>query len=148
MNLQSSHKWLSTLSLLCSTRVPSGNPLVGSRDGLACRASLLVRLIHCPIILTASSTRRLLICRPLAIRLLVLPHLPSCSVRLSVSCLGPYGGTNQLGMFLPFLMRIDVLAILRGVTAVPSSGSFPCFAGDWRMAHQFLMSHLPPLLPN
>ena len=68
---------------------------------------LLVRLICCQIILTASSPGRLLICRSLAIHLLVLPSLPSGrerSQRLLLD-LDLYGGTDPLGMFPLFLKR-------------------------------------------
>ena len=48
--------------------------------------SLLVRLICCRIILTASSPGRQLICRSLAIYLLVLPPLPLGREKPGVSC--------------------------------------------------------------
>ena len=72
--------------------------------------SLLVRLICCWIILTASSPGRLLICRSLAIRLLVFPHLPSGREVGHLFDLYPYGGTDPLGMFPIFLKRTDVTA--------------------------------------
>ena len=49
-------------------------------------ASRLVRLICCRFILTASSPWSLLICRSLAIRLLIFPPLPSGRVRSDISC--------------------------------------------------------------
>ena len=50
---------------------------------------------------------RLLICRSLAIHLLVLPPLPSGRerVRRLLLDLDPYGGTETLGMFPLFLKR-------------------------------------------
>ena len=78
MNAQSPDKWCSTLKSAVFGVSSSLPPLVG--------ASRLVRLICCQIILIASSPGGLLICRLLAIRLLVLSPLPSCRVRLNVSC--------------------------------------------------------------
>ena len=74
--------------------------------------SLLAKLICCRIILTASCPGRLLICRSLAICLLVLPPLPSGRDRSGISLdLNPYGGTDPLGMFPLFLKRTaDVMA--------------------------------------
>ena len=74
------------VSLLCLARVRHCLLLL-MRVVMNWCVSLLVRLICCWIILTASSRGRLLICRPLAIRLLVLPPLPSGRERSGVSCL-------------------------------------------------------------
>ena len=72
------------LSLLCSARFRHCLSLwVGVVDWCT---SLLVRLICCQIIFTASSTGRLFISRPLAIRRLVLPPSPSGRERLGVPC--------------------------------------------------------------
>ena len=72
MNVQSPHKWWSTLSLRCSSPVHHRlRMLVRVMDRCM---SLLVRLICCRINLTASSPGRLLICRSLAIRLLSYHH--------------------------------------------------------------------------
>ena len=85
-------------------------PLVGEGCGQMC--GRLVRLICCPIILTANRPGRLLICRSLAIRLLVLPPLPSDRMRSSLLLdLVPNGGTDPFGMFPIFLRRTaDVMA--------------------------------------
>ena len=63
--------------------------------------------------MTASSAARLSICRSLAIRLLVLPPLPSGREgRHLLLDLDPYGGTDPLGMFPLFLKRTaDVMAL-------------------------------------
>ena len=62
--------------------------------------------ICCLIILTASTPARLLICRSLAIRFLVLPPcFRSREIRLLLLDLVAFGGTNPLDMFPLFLMR-------------------------------------------
>ena len=84
MNVQSPHKWWSTLKSAefgSSTSLPRS--LVRVVDWCVSR---LVRLTCCRIILTASSPGRLLICRSLVIRLLVLPPLPSGRERSGDSC--------------------------------------------------------------
>ena len=85
MNAQSSRKWWFTLlSLGCSARVRHClRSLIRVVDWCVI---LLVRLICCRIILTATSPGRLLIGSSLAIRLLVLPPLPSGRERSGVSC--------------------------------------------------------------
>ena len=63
--------------------------------------------------MTASSPERLLICRSLAIRLLVLPTFPfkSREVKRFLFDFNPYGGTDSLGMFPLFRKRTtDVMA--------------------------------------
>ena len=85
MNVQSTHKWWSTLKSAVFGTSSSLHPLV-SEGGV----SLLGRLICCRIILTASSPGRLLTCRSVAIHLLVLPPLPSGRERSgSLVRLGP-----------------------------------------------------------
>ena len=84
MNLQSPHKWWSTLKSVCSGRVRHCLSLLMRVVDLC--VSLLVTLICCRIILTADSPGRLLICRSLTIRLLVLPPLPSGRERSGISC--------------------------------------------------------------
>ena len=75
MNVHFPHKWWPLLSLRCSARVRHClRSLVRVVDWCFSR---LVRLIGCRIILTASSPRRLLICRSLIIHLLVLPPFRS-----------------------------------------------------------------------
>ena len=69
MNVQSPHKWWSTLKSSVFGSSSSLPPLVGP-GGDWC-VSRLERLIFCQIIFTASSPRSLLICWLLAIRLLV-----------------------------------------------------------------------------
>ena len=84
MNIQSSHKRWSTLkSAVFGSSSSFLRSLVRVVDWCVSR---LVRLICCLIILTASSPGRLMICRSLAIRILVLPPLPSGSERSGVSC--------------------------------------------------------------
>ena len=79
--------------------------------------SLLESLICCRIIFTASSPGRLLICRSLAIRLLVLPVNLCLQVErgqasgVFLSNLDPYGGTDTLVRFPLFLkITADVMA--------------------------------------
>ena len=73
--------------------------LVGGGGGLVCES--VGKLICCQIILTASSPGSLLIFHSIVIRLLNLPPLPSGRVRRLLLDLGPYEGTDPLGMF-PF----------------------------------------------
>ena len=69
MNVQTPHKRWSTLKSAVSGTSSSFLLLVSAGDGLVCKS--VGKLICCQIILTASSSGRLLICRLLAIRLLV-----------------------------------------------------------------------------
>ena len=93
------------LSLLCLARVRNCLRLL--MRVVDWRVRVLVRMICCWTILTASSPGRLLNCRSLATHLLVLPPLPSGRDRSGVSHedLDPYGGTDPLGMFPLFLKR-------------------------------------------
>ena len=84
MNVQSLHKGWSTLKSAVFRSSLALPPLISEGGGLG--VSQLVRLISCRIILTASSPGRLLIFHSLAIRLLVLPPLPSGRERSGVSC--------------------------------------------------------------
>ena len=72
MNVQSPHKWWSTLKSAMFGSSSSLPPLVGAGGGLVywC-VSRLERVICCQIILTASSPGSLLICWSLTIRLLI-----------------------------------------------------------------------------
>ena len=79
MNVQSLHKWWSTLMSAVFGSSSSLPPLVS--EGVDWCVSRLVRLICYRIILTASNPGRLLICRSLVIHLLVLPPLRSGRVR-------------------------------------------------------------------
>ena len=76
MNVQSPHKWWTTLKSAVFSSSSSLLEFVISRVVDWCM-SQLVRLICCRIILTASSPGRLLICRSLVIHLIVLPPLRS-----------------------------------------------------------------------
>ena len=73
MNVQSPNKWWSTLKCVVFGSSSALPPFVVRV--VDCCVSLLVRLISCWIILTASSPGRLLIYRSLVIHLLVLPPL-------------------------------------------------------------------------
>ena len=77
------------------------SPLVGGNGGLVCKSVGKADLLCCQISLTASSPGRLLICRSLAIRFLVLLTFGfwSSEVRRLLLDLNPYGGTDPLGMF-------------------------------------------------
>ena len=75
MNVQSPHKWWSTLKSAAFGTSSSLPQLVNEGGGLVCES--VAMLSCCRISLTANSPRRLLICRSLAMRLLVLPPLPS-----------------------------------------------------------------------
>ena len=133
------------LSLLCSARVRHCLRLfVTVVDWCVSR---LVRLICCRIILTASSTGRLLICRSLAIRFLFLS--PSFTFRYSYARslfldLDPYGGTDQLSKFPLFLKRnADVMAARLSVT-FSSACSSVFFPGCWRRANVTQIPIGPP----
>ena len=79
MNVQSPHKWWSTLKFAVFCSSSSLPTLVSEGGGVVCESVRKADL--CRIILTASSPGRLLICRSLVISLLVLPPLPSGRVR-------------------------------------------------------------------
>ena len=79
MNVQSPHKWWSTLKSAVFGSSLALPPLVSEGGGLMCESIGKADL-------TASSPGRLLICRSLAIHLLVLPPLPSGRKRSGVSC--------------------------------------------------------------
>ena len=79
MNVQSPHKWWSTLNSVVFGSSSSLPPLVSECGGLVCQS--VGKVMCCRIILTASSPGRLLICLSLIIRLLVLPPLRSGQVR-------------------------------------------------------------------
>ena len=84
MNVQSPHRWRSTLnSEVLGSSSSCLRLLVRVMDWCVSR---LVRLICCRIILTAGSPGRLLTCRSLAIRLLVLPPLPSGLEKSDICC--------------------------------------------------------------
>ena len=85
MNVQSPHKWSSTLKSAVFGSSLSLPPLVSEGGGLVCESVGKADLL-CRIILTASSPERLLIYRSLVIHLLVLPPLHLARVRLGVSC--------------------------------------------------------------
>ena len=84
MNAQSPHKWWSTFKSAVFGSSSALPPLVSEGGGLVCESIDKADLLS--IILTASSPGTLLICRSLAIHLLVLPPLPSGRDRLGVSC--------------------------------------------------------------
>ena len=107
-NVQSPHKWWSTLMSAVfglSSSLPS---LVGGGGGLLCESVGKAHLLSDHF--DESSPGSLLICHSLRLRDLI--PLPSGRVRSGISLdLDPYGGTNQLCMFLLFLKRTaDVLA--------------------------------------
>ena len=83
MNVQSPHKWWSTLKSAVFGSSSALPPLVSEGGGLVCESIGKANLLS--DLLTASSPGRLLICRSLAIHLLVLPPLPSGRERLGVS---------------------------------------------------------------
>ena len=90
VNVQSHHKWWSTLKSAVFDSSSSLPPLVSGGGGLVCdligKANLQFNCLISRIILTASSPSYLLICHYPSIRLLVLPPLPSGRVRSGVSC--------------------------------------------------------------
>ena len=79
MNIQSPHKWWSTLTSAVFGSSSSLPPLVSEGGGLVCESVGKADLLW--IILTASSPGRLLIHRSLVIHLLVLPLLRLGRVR-------------------------------------------------------------------
>ena len=84
MNVQSPHSGGALVNLRCSARVH--HCLRSLERVVDWRVSRLVRLICCRIILTASSSGRLLIYRSIVVHLLVLPPLRLGRVRWGVSC--------------------------------------------------------------
>ena len=78
MNVHSLHKWWSTLKSTVFSSSSSLTPLVSEGGGLVCESVGRADLLS---FLRASRPGRLLICRSLAIRLLVLPHLRFGRVR-------------------------------------------------------------------
>ena len=127
------------LSLRCSARVHHCfHSLLRVVDWCVSR---LVRLTCCQIILTASSTVRLLIyrftCHP-SPSLTTFPFRWS-EVRRLLLDLEPYGGTDPLGIFPLFLKRTaDVLTPRLSVV----------FPGLLETSPLFQMVHRPPLLPT
>ena len=87
MNVQSHHKWWSTLKSVVFGSSSSWPPLVSEGGRLVCES--VGKLIFCRIILTASSPERLLIYRSLVIHLLV--HL---LVILGTTSLHRHGGVS------------------------------------------------------
>ena len=83
MNAQSPHKWWSNLKYAVFGLSSSLRRIVGEGGGLVCES--VDKLICCRIILMASSPGSQLICHSLAIRLRLLPPLPSGLVRSGVS---------------------------------------------------------------
>ena len=83
-NVQSSHKWWSTLKSAVFSTSLSLPPFVSGDIGLACQSVGNADMSR--IILTAITPGNLLIYCSLAIHLLVVPPLPSDRVRSDVSC--------------------------------------------------------------
>ena len=84
VNVQSPHKWWSTLKSAVFGTKSSLPPIVNNGGGLVCESvGKADRLL---IILTASSPERLLICHSLTISLQVLPPLPSGQERSGIFC--------------------------------------------------------------
>ena len=84
MNVQSPHKWWSILKSAVFGTSSSFPPLVNEGGGLVCESVGKADLLSYHF--DSKQSRRLLICRSLAIRLLVLPPLPSGLERSGVSC--------------------------------------------------------------
>ena len=135
MNVQSPHKWWSTLK---STVFPSSSslpPLVGPGGGLVCESVGKADLLsdHFNSKQYRESVDLLVTCHPS-------PSLITIAFRLSeVKCLlldlDPYGGTDPLGMFPLFLKRMaDILAPHLSVVFrwLLRRGSFPAC---WRQAN-------------
>ena len=144
MNVQSPHKWWSTLNVRCTVRVRHClRALV--RVAVDWCVSRLVRLICCWTILAASSPGRPLICRSLVIRLLVLPFATMSSVvRRLLLDLDPYGGTDPLGMFPLFLKgTADVTALCLSIV-FRRLVRLGCFPACWREANVTLILKGPP----
>ena len=114
--------------------------------------SLLVRLICCWVILTASSPGRLLVCCLLSnpSTSLITFAFRSNEVRRLLLDLDPCGGTDPLGMFRVFFVKriADVLAqrLSVAVRQLVRLGSFQ-LCGDRPTSLQFRKVRHPPLLP-
>ena len=108
--------------------------------------SLLVRLICCQVILTASSAGSSLICYSIATHFPILTTFAfrSSEVRRLLLDLYPYGDTDPLGMFRLFLKgTADVLAPSLSVVFrwLVRLGSLPAC---WRQANVTLIPKSPP----
>ena len=85
VNVQSPHKWLSTLKSEVFGTSSSLPPLVNEGGGLMCVSVGAADLLSDHFD-SKKSREGLLICRSLAIHLLVLPPLPSSRERSRISC--------------------------------------------------------------
>ena len=110
MNVQSLHKWWSTLKSAVFGSGSSLPPLISDGGGLVCesvgKADLLSDHFY-------SKQSREAVDQPLTCHLspsLITLAFRSVEVRRLLLDLDPYGGTDPLGMFPLFLKRTDVMA--------------------------------------
>ena len=149
MNVQSPHKWWSTLKSAVFGLSSSLPPLVSVGGGLVCESvgkdDLL--LDHFDSKQSREAVDLLLTCHPS-------PSLTtfvfrSSEVRRLLLDLDPYGGIDPLGMFPLFLKRIDddiapvLVKCFGGLFVLVVSR----LAGDMPMSPQFRKVHRPLLLP-
>ena len=143
MNVQSPHTWYSTLNsaVFCSSSpLP---PLVSEGDGLVCQSVGKVDLLsdHFDSKKSMEAVDLPLTCHPSTS--LTSFAFRSREVRCLSLDLDPYGGTDLLGMFRPFLKRTaDVMTPRLSVRLAPRRlvrlGSFPpCWRhrGGWLICH-------------
>ena len=115
MNVQSPHKWWSTLKSAVFGSSSSLPPLVGSGVGLVCDSKK-----------SRESVDQLVTCHPSPS--LITFAFRSTEIKRLVLDLDPYGGTDPVGMFPLFLKRTaDVLAPRLSVVfrRLHRLGSFP-----------------------
>ena len=127
MNVRSSHKWWSTLKSAVFGSSLSLPPLVGQGGGLVCESVGKADLLsdHFDRKQSRESVDLLVTCHPSS---LITFAFRSSEVKHLLLDLDPYGGTDPLGMFPPFLKRMaDVLAPRLSVVfqQLLRLGSFP-----------------------
>ena len=150
MNVQSPHKWWSTLKSGVFGTSSSLPPLV-NEGGLMCESDGKADLLSDNF--DSKQSREafdlLLTCHPSASLITTFAFRSRGVTRLMLD-LDLYGGTDPLGMFPLFLkITADVMAprlcvVFRRLVRL---GSFPP-SGDMPMSPQFRKVHSPPLLPN
>ena len=132
MNVQSPHKWWSTLKSAVFGSSSSLPPLVSEGGGLVCESVGKADLLSDHF---DSKQSREAVDLPLTCPSLTTFAFRSSEVRCLLLNLDPYGGTDQLGMFPLFLKRTaDVMAPRLSIVfrRPVRLGSFPAC---WRQAN-------------
>ena len=154
MNVQSPHKWWSTLKSAVSGLSLSLPLLVGGGGGLVCKSVGKADLLfdHFDGVQSRESVDLPLTCDLLYgkwMTQLTSFAFRSSEVRHLLLDLDPYGGSDPLDMFPLFLKRTDVLAPrLSVVFGRLFDWVVSRLAGDRPMSPLFQMVHRLPLLPT